>query len=64
MGWILFLIGIIGWHVGMYGMFKKAGIESWKAFIPFYNTWCPLRGLILERFLNMKNIVKLWINKS
>lgn len=40
MGWIIFIIGAIGWHVGMYGMFKKAGIEPWKAFIPFYNTWC------------------------
>ena len=40
MGWIIFIIGTIGWHVGMYGMFKKAGIEGWKAFIPFYNTSC------------------------
>ncbi len=44
MGLILFIIGVIGWHVGIYGMFKKAGIESWKAFIPFYNTW-----LIVEK---------------
>ncbi|MFN4975582.1 MAG: signal peptidase I [Bacteroidota bacterium] len=40
MGIILLIIGIIGWHIGMYGMFKKAGIEPWKALIPFYNTWC------------------------
>jgi signal peptidase I len=40
MGWIIFIIGAIGWHVGMYGMFKKAGIDAWKAFVPFYNTWC------------------------
>jgi len=40
MGWIIFIIGTIGWHIGMYGMFKKAGITPWKAFIPFYNTWC------------------------
>ena len=39
MGIILFIIGTIGWHVGIYGMFKKAGIDSWKAWIPFYNTW-------------------------
>lgn len=39
MGWILFIIGVIGWHIGLYGMFKKAGIDAWKAFIPFYNTW-------------------------
>jgi signal peptidase I len=44
MGLILFIIGTIGWHVGMYGMFKKAGIEPWKAFVPFYNTW-----LIVEK---------------
>jgi signal peptidase I len=40
MGWIIFIIGTLGWHLGMYGMFKKAGIEPWKALIPFYNTWC------------------------
>lgn len=40
MGWIIFLVATIGWHIGMYGMFKKAGIAPWKALIPFYNTWC------------------------
>lgn len=44
MGWILFIIGVLGWHIGLYGMFKKAGIEGWKAFVPFYNTW-----LIVEK---------------
>ena len=24
---------------GLAAMFKKAGIPSWKAWIPFYNTW-------------------------
>ncbi len=51
MGLILFIIGIIGWHVGMYGMFKKAGIEPWKALVPFYNTW-----LIVEKC----EIKKIW----
>lgn len=51
MGWILFIIGAVGWHVGMYGMFRKAGIEPWKALIPFYNTWC-----IVEK----TNIRKIW----
>ena len=36
---IYLLIWIIGWHIGLYGMFKKAGITPWKALIPFYNTW-------------------------
>jgi signal peptidase I len=40
MGLTLFIIGVIGWHAGMYGMFMKAGIAPWKALIPFYNTWC------------------------
>ena len=51
MGLIIFIIGVIGWHAGMYGMFKKAGIEPWKALIPFYNTW-----LIVEKTC----IKKLW----
>ncbi len=51
MGWILLIIGILGWHIGMYGMFQKAGIAPWKALIPFYNTWC-----IVEKC----GIKKLW----
>jgi signal peptidase I len=44
MGLTLFIIGVIGWHAGLYGMFAKAGITPWKALIPFYNTW-----LIVEK---------------
>jgi signal peptidase I len=51
MGWIIFIIYIIGWHIGMYGMFKKAGIEPWKALIPLYNTWL---------IVNKTNIRKIW----
>ncbi len=51
MGWILFIIGTLGWHIGMYGMFKKAGIEPWKALVPFYNTWC---------IVDKTNIRKIW----
>ncbi|MCU7694324.1 S26 family signal peptidase [Haoranjiania flava] len=51
MFWIYLIICFIGWHVGMYGMFRKAGIEPWKAFIPFYNTW-----LIVEKC----GIKKIW----
>lgn len=50
MGWIIFLVGAIGWHVGMYGMFKKAGIAPWKALIPFYNTWCIVEKTDLKKF--------------
>jgi signal peptidase I len=51
MGWFIFFIYIIGWHIGLYGMFKKAGIEPWKALIPFYNTWI---------IVNKTNIRKVW----
>ena len=43
MGWLIFIVGVIGWGIGMYGMFKKAGIEPWKALIPFYNTWLMVK---------------------
>jgi signal peptidase I len=50
MGLILFIIGVIGWHVGMYGMFKKAGIEPWKAFVPFYNIWLIVQKCNIRRY--------------
>jgi len=48
-GWILFIIAAIGWHIGLYGMFKKAGIDGWKAFIPLYNTWCMVDKMKLGK---------------
>lgn len=50
MGWILFIIGTLGWHAGIYGMFKKAGIEPWKAFVPFYNTWEMVKITRLKKY--------------
>jgi signal peptidase I len=49
MGWIIFILATIGWHIGVYGMFKKAGIEPWKAFIPFYNMWCMVEKTGLKK---------------
>lgn len=45
MGWIIFILGTIGFHIGLYGMFKKAGLDPVKAFIPFYNTWLMVEKL-------------------
>jgi len=39
MGWIIFILGTIGFHAGLYGLFQKAKIDAWKALVPFYNTW-------------------------
>ena len=49
MGWLIFILATLGWHIGMYGMFKKAGIEPWKALIPFYNTWCIVQKCNINR---------------
>jgi len=48
-GWIIFIVATIGWHIGLYGMFKKAGIQPWKALIPFYNTWCMVEKMELKK---------------
>lgn len=34
-GLIIFIVCTILWHYGISLMFKKAGIDSWKGYIPF-----------------------------
>ena len=67
-GWVLFFITVILWHIVLYGMFRKAGIDPWKALIPLYNTWCMVEKMQLKRiwfFLQLIPIVgqfiTLWI---
>jgi len=48
-GLLLFIITVVLWHIGLYGMFKKAGITPWKALIPLYNTWCMVEKMQLKR---------------
>ena len=31
-------------------MFKKAGIDSWKGYIPFYNTWAMVKKMELKNY--------------
>ncbi len=50
MGLFLFIIGIVGWHIGMYGLFKKAGINPILALIPFYNTWLIVEKCGIKKF--------------
>jgi len=50
MGLLLFFVGLIGWHIGMYGMFQKAGIAPWKALIPFYNTWLIVEKTEIKKY--------------
>ena len=67
-GWIIFIICAALWHVGMYGMFKKASISGWKAFVPVYNTWCMVEKMNLPKkwfFLQLIPIagqfISIWI---
>lgn len=48
LSWIIFIVATIGFHVGLFGMFKKAGIKSWAAFLPFYNTWLMVKKMELK----------------
>ena len=50
MGLSIFIICTILWHIGLYGMFKKAEISSWKALVPFYNTWTMVEKMQLKRY--------------
>ncbi|MFT3702357.1 MAG: signal peptidase I [Agriterribacter sp.] len=50
MGWIIFIVCTIGFHIGLYGMFKKAGIDPWKALIPYYNTWLMVEKMPLKKY--------------
>ncbi len=40
MGNIIFLVLVLASFFGLSKLFAKAGIESWKAYIPFYNFYC------------------------
>jgi len=49
-GWLIFTIATAGFHIGLFGMFKKAGIEGWKALVPFYNTWLMVSKMELKTY--------------
>ena len=50
MGWIIFILGTIGWHAGMYLLFKRAGWDPRKALIPFYNTWVIVKNCHIKKY--------------
>lgn len=39
---LISLLVIVLPSIGLFGMFRKAGVPGWKALIPFYNTWVML----------------------
>ena len=68
-GLLLFIIAAIAVLIGLYGMFKKAGIAPWKALIPLYNTWWMVDKMKLKKiwfFLQLIPVagqfITIWIN--
>lgn len=67
-GLVLFILASVGVLIGLYGMFQKAGITPWKGLIPFYNTWCMVEKMQINKiwfFLQLIPIagqfVTIWI---
>jgi signal peptidase I len=50
LGWIIFILCALLWHFGLSTMFKKAEIASWKAWLPFYNTWSMTEKMGLKKY--------------
>ena len=43
---VILIISVLGWQVGMWGIFKKAGLKPWLSLIPFYNVWLWIKVVI------------------
>ena len=50
MGIFIFIVFVLGWHIGIYGMLKKAGVETTKAILPIYNTWEVVKLCKIPKF--------------
>ena len=40
---VIAIISVVGFFVGLCGIFQKAGYKGWQALIPFYNFWIWLK---------------------
>ena len=47
---IICVICLIGTLVGLWGIFRKAGIAPWKSLIPFYNVWLWITQVIRKKW--------------
>ena len=52
---IFLIVGYIIWSIGLYLLFPKAGIESWKGLVPFYNMG------VLARMVGRSPYWALWL---
>ena len=49
MGLIIFIVASVLTLAGLYGCFKKAGIEPWKGLIPIVNSWWMLDKMQIKK---------------
>jgi len=47
---VIIVIAFLGWQIGLWGIFKKAGIAPWKSLVPFYNIWLWTREVIHKKW--------------
>jgi signal peptidase I len=50
MGILILILFWLGWHIGIYAMLKKAGVDNTKAIIPIYNTWEVVKLCNISKF--------------
>ena len=43
---IISIIQVVGFQLGLWTIFKKAGLKGWLSIIPVYRTWLWLRKVI------------------
>lgn len=43
---VILVIAFIGWQIGLWKIFQKAGLKPWLSVIPFYNIWLWISKVI------------------
>ena len=47
---VILIVAFLGWQIGLWGIFNKAGIAPWKSVVPFYNIWIWNRDVIRKKW--------------
>ncbi|MBR6132446.1 MAG: signal peptidase I [Bacteroidales bacterium] len=47
---VILIVAFLGWQIGLWGIFKKAGIAPWKSVVPFYNIWLWTSEVIRKKW--------------
>ncbi|MCQ2285163.1 MAG: signal peptidase I [Bacteroidales bacterium] len=47
---VILIVAFVGWQIGLWGIFKKAGLAPWKSLIPLYNIWLWTREVIHKKW--------------